>query len=203
MPLLNGDSSNRSQHQRGGSSVSSDPTPRSISTLNTSTSSSPAHPQTTSVQSGSGSSLLSPPSGSAFLSLSPASASSLNSLQGLVPPPSAPHTPPLPHSAPLSRALTPVPPSAFSPPAFNPLLLRAADIYATSTLPLPRKQPNEMQLGIMGNYSNLEIFLILFFLALQLKFVCFLFSLRFHPTPCSPSLSPTPCGGTVLSLAQL
>ncbi|KAK3551490.1 hypothetical protein QTP70_017387 [Hemibagrus guttatus] len=150
-PLLNGDSSNRSQHPRGGSSVSSDPTPRSIFTQNTSTSSSPAHPQTTSVQSGSGSSLLSPPSGSAFLSLSPASASSLNSLQGLVPPPSAPHTPPLPHSAPLSRALTPVPPSAFSPPAFNPLLLRAADIYTTATLPLPRKQPNEMQLGIMGS----------------------------------------------------
>ncbi|XP_047667700.1 brain-specific angiogenesis inhibitor 1-associated protein 2 isoform X2 [Tachysurus fulvidraco] len=154
-PLLNGDSSSRSQQQRGGSSVSSDPTPRTISTqnsatYNTSTSSSLGQPQT-SVQSGSGSSLLSPPTGSAFLSLSPASASSLNSLQGLAPPPSAPHTPQLPHSAPLSRALTPVPPSAFSPPPFNPLLLRAADVYATSTLPLPRKQPNEMQTGILGS----------------------------------------------------
>ncbi|KAB5586660.1 hypothetical protein PHYPO_G00004210 [Pangasianodon hypophthalmus] len=153
-PLLNGESNNRSQQQRGGSSVSSDPTPRSLSTQNstthnTSTSSSPAHPQTTSVQPGSVSSLLSPPSGSAFLSLSPTSASSLNSLQAS--PPNAPHTPPLPHSAPLSRALTPVPPSAFSPPAHNPLLPRAADIYATSTLPLPRKQPNELRTGFMGS----------------------------------------------------
>ncbi|TSL82557.1 Brain-specific angiogenesis inhibitor 1-associated protein 2 [Bagarius yarrelli] len=155
-PLPNGDSSNRSQHQRGGSSCSSDPTPRSISSLNStthiiSTSPSPAHPQPTSVPPGGVPCLLSPPSGSAFLSLSPASASSLNSLQGLAPPPSTPHTPPLPHSAPLSRALTPVPPSAFSPPAYNPLLLKATDTYATSTLPLPRKQTNELRTGFMGS----------------------------------------------------
>lgn len=156
LPLLNGDTSSRAQQQRGGPSVSSDPTPHSFSiqnstTHNTSTSSSTAHPQTTSAQPESVSSLLSPPSGSAFLPLSPASALSLHSLQGLAPPPNAPHTPPLPHSAPLSRALTPVPPSAFSPPAHNPLLLKAADIYTTSTLPLPRKQPNELRTGFMGN----------------------------------------------------
>ncbi|KAF7708080.1 brain-specific angiogenesis inhibitor 1-associated protein 2 [Silurus meridionalis] len=150
-PLLNGESSNRSQPQRAGSS---DPAPRSVFaqnsiTLNPSTSSSPAHPvQTTS---GSICSLLSPPSGSAFPSLNPASASSLHSLQGLAPPPNAPQTPPLPHSAPLSRALTPVPPSAFSPPTNNPLLLRVADVYATSTLPLPRKQPSELRTGFMGS----------------------------------------------------
>lgn len=155
-PLLNGDSGNRSQQQRGGSSVSSDPTPRTLpiqnsTTHNISMSSSPAHPQPTSVQSGSVSTLLTPPSGSAFLSLSPTSASSIHALQGLVPPTNAPQTPPLPHSAPLSRALTPVPPSAFSPPAYNPLLFKTPDVYATSTLPLPRKQPNELRTGFMGN----------------------------------------------------
>ncbi|XP_053470479.1 brain-specific angiogenesis inhibitor 1-associated protein 2 [Ictalurus furcatus] len=150
-PLLNGESGSRTQQQHGGSSVSSDPPLRTLSTHNTSTASSPAHPQTTSVLSGSVTGVLSPASGSASLSLSPASASSLNSLQGLAPPSNAPHTPPLPHSAPLSRALTPVPPSAFSPPAHNPLLLRATDIYATSTLPLPRKQPNELRTGFMGS----------------------------------------------------
>lgn len=159
-PLLNGESSNRSQQQRGGSSVSSDTTPRSASTQNstahnTGASSSPAQPQTTSVQLESISSLLSPPSGSAFLSLSPASASSLHSLQGLAPPLNAPRTPPMPHSAPLSRALTPIPPSALSPPPHNLLPPRAADVYTTSTLPLPRKQANESRTGFMGNSSGL------------------------------------------------
>ncbi|KAF5903958.1 brain-specific angiogenesis inhibitor 1-associated protein 2-like, partial [Clarias magur] len=155
-PLLNGESGNRSQQQRGGSSVSSDPTPRTLpiqnsTTHNISTASSPAHPQPTSVQSGSVSTLLIPPSGSAFLSLSPTSASSIHALQGLVPPTNAPQTPPLPHSAPLSRALTPVPPSAFSPPGYNPLLFKSPDVYATSTLPLPRKQSNELRTGFMGS----------------------------------------------------
>ncbi|XP_062848667.1 brain-specific angiogenesis inhibitor 1-associated protein 2 isoform X2 [Trichomycterus rosablanca] len=136
-PLLNGEFSSRSHQERPGSAAQ-----------NTSTSATSAHSQDASVQpAGSVSNLHSSPTGSAFLSLSPASQ---NSLHGLTPPPNAPHTPPLPHSAPLSRALTPVPPSAFSPPAHNPSLLRATEIYANSTLPLPRKQPNETRTGFMG-----------------------------------------------------
>ncbi|XP_022062357.1 brain-specific angiogenesis inhibitor 1-associated protein 2 [Acanthochromis polyacanthus] len=62
---------------------------------------------------------------------------------------SAPHSPPLPHSAPLSRAMTPV--HLLAPPgpggSSNPWLLRAAEISATATLPLPRRPVSELRLG--------------------------------------------------------
>ncbi|XP_019116877.1 brain-specific angiogenesis inhibitor 1-associated protein 2 [Larimichthys crocea] len=71
-------------------------------------------------------------------------------------PHSAPHSPPLPHSAPLSRAMTPVQllhqqvgpgGSNASSPSHNPWLLRAAELSATATLPLPRRPVSEMRLG--------------------------------------------------------
>ncbi|XP_017537320.2 brain-specific angiogenesis inhibitor 1-associated protein 2 [Pygocentrus nattereri] len=160
-PLLNGEASNRSQQQQqkwGSQSGSYDPSPSSLPapsatstpqhsspngpTLSASTSASPTQSQ---------SSLQSPPSTiSASLSLSP------NSLQSLALPPNAPHSPPLPHSAPLSRALTPVPfalqqGGTTSPPLHNPLLLKATELFATSTLPLPRRQPSETRTGIFSS----------------------------------------------------
>ncbi|XP_022612218.1 brain-specific angiogenesis inhibitor 1-associated protein 2-like [Seriola dumerili] len=71
-------------------------------------------------------------------------------------PHSAPHSPPLPHSAPLSRAMTPVQllhqqvgpgGSNTSSPSHNPWLLKTADMCATATLPLPRRPVSEMRLG--------------------------------------------------------
>ncbi|XP_026227674.1 I-BAR_IMD_IRSp53 and SH3_Irsp53_BAIAP2L domain-containing protein [Anabas testudineus] len=71
-------------------------------------------------------------------------------------PHSAPHSPPLPHSAPLSRAMTPVQllhqqvgpgGSNTSSPSHNPWLLKAAEMCATATLPLPRRPVSEMRLG--------------------------------------------------------
>ncbi|KAM9783161.1 BAR/IMD domain-containing adapter protein 2 [Neosynchiropus ocellatus] len=72
-------------------------------------------------------------------------------------PHSAPHSPPLPHSAPLSRALTPVQllhqqmglegTSASS----HPWLLKSAELCATATLPLPRRPVSEMRLGFQGS----------------------------------------------------
>ncbi|XP_072535992.1 BAR/IMD domain-containing adapter protein 2 [Salminus brasiliensis] len=158
-PLLNGEASSRSQQQqRGGQPGSSEPSPASLpSPTATSTPqhispNGPAHSSSPSASPAqSQSSLQSPPSSvSASLSLSPAS------LQGLTLLPNAPHSPPLPHSAPLSRALTPVPfalqqGSATSPPTHNPMLLKAAELYATSTLPLPRRQPSETRTGIFGS----------------------------------------------------
>ncbi|XP_076826655.1 BAR/IMD domain-containing adapter protein 2 isoform X2 [Brachyhypopomus gauderio] len=171
-PLLNGENSSRSQQQWvGGPSSSSDPcslplpsvtsTPQhpsqNDSAHNTSASASPAHFQQATVQvAGSVSSLQSPPLAvSASLSLSTSSAPPLSSLQGLALP-TAPHSPPLPHSAPLSRALTPVPfalqqGGIMSPPAHNPQLLKATELYATSTLPLPRRQPSEVRAGVFGS----------------------------------------------------
>ncbi|XP_008290480.1 brain-specific angiogenesis inhibitor 1-associated protein 2 [Stegastes partitus] len=67
---------------------------------------------------------------------------------------SAPHSPPLPHSAPLSRAMTPVHLLPVSPggsstlsPSHNPWLLKAAEMCATATLPLPRRPVSELRLG--------------------------------------------------------
>ncbi|XP_061918466.1 brain-specific angiogenesis inhibitor 1-associated protein 2 isoform X2 [Entelurus aequoreus] len=57
-----------------------------------------------------------------------------------------PHSPPLPHSAPLSRAVTPVHQGAG--PAGNstpPWLMKAADMCGTSTLPLPRRPGGEVR----------------------------------------------------------
>ncbi|XP_023258148.1 brain-specific angiogenesis inhibitor 1-associated protein 2-like [Seriola lalandi dorsalis] len=71
-------------------------------------------------------------------------------------PHSAPHSPPLPHSAPLSRAMTPVQllhqqvgpgGSNTSSPTHNPWLLKSADMCSTATLPLPRRPVSEMRLG--------------------------------------------------------
>ncbi|XP_007254578.3 brain-specific angiogenesis inhibitor 1-associated protein 2 [Astyanax mexicanus] len=158
-PLLNGEASSRSQQQqRGSQSGSADlspaslPTPTATSTPQHISPNGPAHSSSASASPAqSQSSLQSPPSSvSASLSLSPAS------LQGLILPSNAPHSPPLPHSAPLSRALTPVPfalqqGGATSPPTHNPLLFKAADHYATSTLPLPRRVPSELRAGIFGS----------------------------------------------------
>uniref|UniRef100_A0A096MA62 BAR/IMD domain-containing adapter protein 2 n=1 Tax=Poecilia formosa TaxID=48698 RepID=A0A096MA62_POEFO len=76
---------------------------------------------------------------STVMSLSQISQSSSSS-QGMTLPilHSAPHSPPLSHSAPLSRALTPV------------QLLhqqKSGDVSATATLPLPRRPVSEMRLG--------------------------------------------------------
>ncbi|XP_018590325.1 brain-specific angiogenesis inhibitor 1-associated protein 2 isoform X2 [Scleropages formosus] len=65
----------------------------------------------------------------------------------------APRSPPLPHSAPLSRALTPVPHQEItisSSPSHNPLLLKTSELYATSTLPLPRRPVSEARIGFSG-----------------------------------------------------
>uniref|UniRef100_A0A3Q3FS10 Zgc:158689 n=1 Tax=Labrus bergylta TaxID=56723 RepID=A0A3Q3FS10_9LABR len=68
---------------------------------------------------------------------------------------SAPHSPPLPHSAPLSRAMTPVQllhqqvgpgGSNTSSPSHIPWM-KTSDMSATATLPLPRKPNSEMRLG--------------------------------------------------------
>ncbi|XP_041649826.1 brain-specific angiogenesis inhibitor 1-associated protein 2 isoform X2 [Cheilinus undulatus] len=88
-----------------------------------------------------------------FSQISPTS----GSLQGMTLPitHSAPHSPPLPHSAPLSRSMTPVQllhqqvgpgGSNTSSPSHN-LLLKASDMSATATLPLPRRPNSEMRLG--------------------------------------------------------
>ncbi|CAL8290446.1 unnamed protein product [Merluccius merluccius] len=93
---------------------------------------------------------------STVLSLSQAP-SALNSMQAMTLPisHSAPHhhSPPLPHSAPLSRAMTPIQlmqqagSGGSQVPSLNPLLMKAAEMYATSTLPLPRRPVSEMRLG--------------------------------------------------------
>ncbi|XP_054638479.1 brain-specific angiogenesis inhibitor 1-associated protein 2 [Dunckerocampus dactyliophorus] len=70
-------------------------------------------------------------------------------------PHSAPHSPPLPHSAPLSRAMTPVqllhqqvgPGGNNTLPSSHPWLMKTAEMCATSTLPLPRRPGSEMRLG--------------------------------------------------------
>ncbi|CAL8237324.1 unnamed protein product [Boreogadus saida] len=92
---------------------------------------------------------------STVLSLSQAP-SALNAMQAMTLPiaHSAPHSPPLPHSAPLSRAMTPIHlmhqqagSGGGQGPPLNPLLMKAAEMYATSTLPLPRRPVSEIRLG--------------------------------------------------------
>lgn len=95
---------------------------------------------------------------SMVLSLNQVSPASHSSLQGLTLPisQSAPHSPPLPHSAPLSRAMTPVPlfhqqgglgsVNTSSQP-HNPSLMKVAEMYATATLPLPRRPVSEMRMS--------------------------------------------------------
>ncbi|XP_031431765.1 brain-specific angiogenesis inhibitor 1-associated protein 2 isoform X2 [Clupea harengus] len=90
---------------------------------------------------------------STVLTLSPGPPSSHSSLQGLSLT-SAPHSPPLPHSAPLSRAMTPVPSGhhgiGSSLPISNPQLMKG-EVYATSTLPLPRRPISEARMGGLGS----------------------------------------------------
>ncbi|XP_054597340.2 BAR/IMD domain-containing adapter protein 2 isoform X1 [Nothobranchius furzeri] len=71
-------------------------------------------------------------------------------------PHSAPHSPPLSHSAPLSRAMTPVQllhqqvgpgGSSTLSPSHNPWLLKLGEMSATATLPLPRRPASELRLG--------------------------------------------------------
>ncbi|XP_073703550.1 BAR/IMD domain-containing adapter protein 2 isoform X1 [Garra rufa] len=146
-PLLNGDSSSRSQQQqqRSSQSESLSQSHQNSSSNGHALSSSSASPAPSQPAVGV-SELLSPPS------ISHTSTSSHSSLLGLTPPLTAPHSPPLPHSAPLSRALTPVLLSG-SPAALN--VLKGPDLYSTSTLPLPRRQPNEIREGFMGVCSTL------------------------------------------------
>ncbi|XP_061633248.1 brain-specific angiogenesis inhibitor 1-associated protein 2 isoform X2 [Phyllopteryx taeniolatus] len=67
----------------------------------------------------------------------------------------APHSPLLPHSAPLSRAMTPVqllhqqvcPGVNNTLPPAHPWLMKAAEMCATATLPLPKRPGSEMRLG--------------------------------------------------------
>ncbi|XP_045064676.1 brain-specific angiogenesis inhibitor 1-associated protein 2 isoform X3 [Coregonus clupeaformis] len=97
---------------------------------------------------------------STVLSLSQGSPS-YSSLQGLALPLSlsAPHSPPLPHSAPLSRAITPSLHhqgglGGGNTPllSHNPMLMKAAEMYGTSTLPLPRRPVSEARVGVfMGS----------------------------------------------------
>lgn len=151
--MLNGDNNTRSQQQRSaqsenlsqslpGLSPSSSPHPQPTSNGNTHSNAS-ASPQQVSLQ---------PAVSVTGLHISP---SPNSSLQGLTPPLTAPHSPPLPHSAPLSRALTPVPSTPLqgvsnSPGAFN--VLKGAEVYSTSTLPLPRRQPSEARMGFFGKH---------------------------------------------------
>lgn len=69
---------------------------------------------------------------------------------------SAPHSPPLPHSAPLSRSMTPVQllhqqvgpgGSSTSSLAHNPWFMKAVEMSATATLPLPRRPGTDVRLG--------------------------------------------------------
>ncbi|CAK6973502.1 brain-specific angiogenesis inhibitor 1-associated protein 2, partial [Scomber scombrus] len=70
-------------------------------------------------------------------------------------PHSAPHSPPLPHSAPLSRSMTPVqllhqqvgPGGSNTSSPSHPWLVKTAEMCATSTLPLPRRPVSEIRLG--------------------------------------------------------
>nr|XP_057941700.1 brain-specific angiogenesis inhibitor 1-associated protein 2 isoform X2 [Doryrhamphus excisus] len=74
-------------------------------------------------------------------------------------PHSAPHSPPLPHSAPLSRAMTPVqllhqqvgPGGNNTLPSSHPWLMKTADMCATSTLPLPRRPGGERPGGFQAS----------------------------------------------------
>ncbi|XP_067248158.1 BAR/IMD domain-containing adapter protein 2 [Chanodichthys erythropterus] len=151
-PLLNGDSSSRSQQQqqqqRSSQSdilsqsligLSSSSTSQQNGNAHSSSSASPAHSQPAVSIAGLQSSLCT---------------SSHSSLQGLTPPLTAPHSPPLPHSAPLSRALTPVLSTAHhtvssSPTAHN--VLKGPELYSTSTLPLPKRQTSDTRMGFLGS----------------------------------------------------
>lgn len=152
-PLLNGDSSSRSQQQQQRRSSQSDNLSQSLiglSSSNTSQQNGNAH------SSSSASPAQSQPAVTIAGLQSSLSTSSHGSLQGLTPPLTAPHSPPLPHSAPLSRALTPVLSAAHhavssSPTALN--VLKGPELYSTSTLPLPRRQSSDARMGFLGGFD--------------------------------------------------
>lgn len=144
---------------------------------------------------------------STVLSLSQASPAQ-SSLQGLTLPisQSAPHSPPLPHSAPLSRAMTPVQllhqqvgpgGSSTSSPSHN-LLMKAAEVYTTATLPLPRRPGCEMR---MGGFQGrlLCVSGLAFFSSCGMSFWGVIQALlAFRPLPCFLSPSSTSCLGSSL-----
>ncbi|XP_038140392.1 brain-specific angiogenesis inhibitor 1-associated protein 2 [Cyprinodon tularosa] len=154
-----GDSSRRAspQHTSTPLSPSAIPLPDGSPGLSNSTMSS-ASPQQSSLLMVTNTSNLSPSLiPSTVMSLSQISKNS-NSSQGMTLPilHSAPHSPPLSHSAPLSRAMTPVQllhqqvgsgGSHTLSPSYSPWLLKAGDVSATATLPLPRRPVSEMRSG--------------------------------------------------------
>lgn len=164
-PLLNGDSSSRSQQQQQQQQRSSQSDILSqsligLSSSNTSQQNGNAH------SSSSASLAQSQPAVSIAGLQSSLCTSSHSSLQGLTPPLTAPHSPPLPHSAPLSRALTPVLSTAHhvvssSPTVLN--VLKGPELYSTSTLPLPRKQSSDARMGFLGGsdfvFASFESFM--------------------------------------------
>lgn len=157
---------------------------------------------------------------STVLTLSPGPPSSHSGpMQGLT---SAPHSPPLPHSAPLSRAMTPVPSghqgSGTSLLISNPQMMKATEVYATSTLPLPRRPIGETRTGGVGKEcsSSTCIFLILLKQtsiltknSLSKMFFCICYILlddflphsfppsRLYSSPSASSVTASPCGGPV------
>ncbi|KAI1885878.1 hypothetical protein AGOR_G00208300 [Albula goreensis] len=169
-PLLNGENTLRTQRTnptsqsetpthnppgpqtfRSVSAQSPQQTSHNLSNSNSSSAANTSHSQHSPLQSATSSSSLS--NTAATVSLSHCSPVPHSSLQALSLSQNVPQSPPLPHSAPLSRAMTPVPHLEIinnSPPSHNPLLLKAAELYATSTLPLPRKPVSEARLGTLG-----------------------------------------------------
>ncbi|KAG7270146.1 hypothetical protein CRUP_027216 [Coryphaenoides rupestris] len=145
-PLPEGSSSSSSGGGGGGSQGTSTPT----------TTASGSSSQQSPLLLATGTSNLSPcliPSTVLSLSQAP---SALNTMEAMTLPisHSGPHSPPLPHSAPLSRAMTPIQlthqpagSGGSQVPSLNPLLMKAAEMYATSTLPLPRRPVSEMRMG--------------------------------------------------------
>ncbi|KAM6910661.1 BAR/IMD domain-containing adapter protein 2 isoform 1-T1 [Xenentodon cancila] len=140
-----------SLHSDGSGNDSASP---AASTPNTSSSSAQQGPLLLATNTSNLSPSLIPSTVMSLSQISPASGSSQG--MSLPIPHSAPHSPPLSHSAPLSRAMTPVQllhqqvgpgGSNTLSPSHNPWLLKAGDMCATATLPLPRRPVSEMRLG--------------------------------------------------------
>ncbi|KAI1901961.1 hypothetical protein AGOR_G00039810 [Albula goreensis] len=90
---------------------------------------------------------------STTVSVSQCSTVSSHSLQGSSVSQTAPQSPSLSHGTPASKVLAPVSlQDSFSstPPSHNPLLMKVAELYATSTLPMVRKPVNEARTGFLG-----------------------------------------------------
>ncbi|KAJ8334385.1 hypothetical protein SKAU_G00400240 [Synaphobranchus kaupii] len=90
---------------------------------------------------------------STAVSISQCSTGSSHSPQGSSVSQNNPHGPRLSQGEPLPRAQIPAPrQQGFSsaPPSHNSLLMKAAELYATSTLPLSRRPISEARLGLLG-----------------------------------------------------